>query len=157
MEVWVGAAMQISGVKSVRERFTVTVGNRNISELNIRLKKTSGTDPLGVKISKSDETIIEQGAIPANSITTGYDWIKYQFSGSKQLLNGQTYFLTFIAPTTSTYEAYPIRQGGSYNFPPTTYFSDGVAEYTSDGTNWKGWKQWGVDNRREQNLQYYFK
>ncbi|EKE05242.1 MAG: hypothetical protein ACD_19C00386G0001, partial [uncultured bacterium] len=156
MEVWVGAAMSISGTNSVREKITVSGGNKNISELNIRLKKTSGTDPLGIKISKSDGTIIEQGAIPANLVSNAHSWVKYQFSGSKQLLSGQTYFLTFSAPSTSVYEAYPIRQGGFYNFPPTTYFSDGVAEYTTDSTTWKGWIQWGVDNRKEQDLQFYF-
>ncbi len=158
MEVWVGAPMQITDAKSVREKITVTGGNKNISELNIRLKKISGTDPLTYKIIKSDGSILEQGSIPATSISTSsHSWVRSVFPSQKQLLNGQTYFLTFSSPSSSIYEAYPIRQGSGYSFPATTYFSDGLAEYTADGTTWYGWQQWGVNNRKEQNLQFYFK
>ncbi len=157
MEVWVGAPMQISGIKSVREKIIVTGGNKNISELNFRLKRISGTDPLTYKIIKSDGSILELGNIASSAIsTTAHSWVKSVFPSQKQLVSGQTYYLTFTSPSSSIYEAFPIRQGLAYNFPTSTYFSDGIAEYTSDGTSWKGWMQWGVDNRREQNLQFYF-
>ena len=158
MEVWVGAPMQITGAKSVREKIIVTGGNKNINELNIRVKRISGTDPLTYRIIKADGSILEQGSISSSSISsTSHSWVRSVFPSQKQLLNGQTYYLTFTSPSTSIYEAYPIRQGRSYNFPASTYVSDGIAEYTTDGSNWYGWQQWGVNNRREQNLQFYFK
>lgn len=158
MEVWVGSPHYASGNEKFRERFTVTGGSRSISELNIRLGRESGNDPLTYKLITQEGSIIQQGTIPAASITTATnpDWVKTTFS-PKQLTNGQSYFLEFSAPSSSKYVAYPIRSGESYNFPEETYFSDGWAEYTTNGNTWYGWNQWGVNDRKEQDLQFYFK
>lgn len=158
METWVGADRPASGNQKFRERFTVSGGTRSISELNIRLRRDSGNDPLTYVLKTQSGTVIQQGTIPAANITTATnpEWTKTTFS-SKQLVNGQSYFLEFSAPGTSVYEAYPVRYGNSYNFPASTYFADGYAEYTSDGSTWYGWMQWGVNDRKEQNLQFYFK
>ncbi len=60
------------------------------------------------------------------------------------------------APASSVYQAYPIRKGLAYQFKPTTFFPDGYAQFTTDGTSWAGWTQWAVTNRTDGDLQFYF-
>ena len=158
MEVWVGAPKSISGTSSIREKFTVSGGDRNIDELNIRLRRVSGSDSLTYKVQAQSGSVVQQGTIPASSVTTATrpTWVKAVFESTKKLLNGQSYYLVFTAPSSTVYEAYPIRQGVSYGYPKTTYFSDGYAQYSQNGSTWYGWEQWGVNDRKEQDLQFYF-
>lgn len=53
------------------------------------------------------------------------------------------------------YQVFPIRKGGYYNFANTTYFHDGYAQFKS-GASWVGWTEWGVTNRTDADLQFYF-
>jgi hypothetical protein len=79
----------------------------------------------------------------------------YKFATTYTLLPGETYHLDFEATSTSTYEIFPIRKGLAYGFQNTTYFPDGHAEFEQNGL-WFGWTQWGVANRTDGDLQFYF-
>lgn len=73
--------------------------------------------------------------------------------------------MTFLKPLRNEvgkYEFYPLQDGASgYNMRHT--FTDGYAEYCVSTTSscgalsseWKGWKRWGVDNRKDGDLQFY--
>jgi hypothetical protein len=159
MEAWVGAPQTISGTNAVREMFTVTGAQRIVAGASIRVARTSGTDPLIVRLENGDGTAIEQGEIPASSIPVtspvSYVWATFTFSSTHTLLAGQNYHLQFRAASTSSYQAFPIRKGAAYGFQNTTYFPDGYAQFNQNGS-WIGWTQWGVTNRTDSDLQFYF-
>lgn len=155
MEVWVGSPHTVSGQDSVREIFTVSGSSRTVSALHVRIKRDSGTDPLLVRIEKNDGTQVVQASVSASSVPTSYQWITCALPASPTLAAGGSYRLVLQTAPTSTYEAYPIRRGVYYSFPDTTFFHDGYAQYTT-GSTWFGWNQWGVNDRKEQDLQFYF-
>ena len=168
MEVWYNAPETASGSSAVREVFTVSGSSKTVTSAAIRVVRVSGSDPLVVRLEAADGTLIEQGNIPAASIPTGasltdaygsplsYAWATYKFSSAHTLTTGQTYHLDFEATSTSAYQLFPIRKGSAYGFASTTYFSDGHAEFKQSGGSWSGWTEWGVTNRTDSDLQFYF-
>ncbi|HLJ15832.1 MAG TPA: fibronectin type III domain-containing protein [Bryobacteraceae bacterium] len=159
MEGWVGAPENISGAAEVRETITVSPARETVSSASIRVARISGSDPLVVLLEASDGTVIEQGQISADSIPltvpTSTVWATYTFAAPHTLVGGQTYHLQFSSAATSTFQVFPIRKGLAYGFQNTTYFPDGYAEFNPAGA-WTGWTQWGVNNRTDGDLQFYF-
>jgi len=43
----------------------------------------------------------------------------------------------FTAPSGTAYSAFAIEHGNNYGFPPSEYFNDGHAEFTT-GSGWTG-------------------
>ena len=158
MEVWVGAPENISGTAAVREAFTNNSGaNIAVTNVSVRVNRTAGTAALTVRLEQSDGTLIEQGTVASTSVPIADDptWVTYTFSAVRTLLAGQGYNLVLEAPSGTTYTAYPIRKGSAYGFAGTTFFNDGFAQF-NPGTGWVGWTQWGVTNRTDGDLQFYF-
>lgn len=157
VEAYVIAPEIISGSKEVRETFTVSGGSRSVSSLGIRLARVSGTGNLTVRLENSAGTLIEQGYVSASSFpAAGSDvWVRYNFASSKTLASGQSYHVVLEAPSSSEYEAYPLEKGTAYGFDKLTYFPDGYAQF-NPGTGWVGWSIWGVNNRLDSDLQFYF-
>jgi hypothetical protein len=159
MEAWVGASRPISGTNAVRQRFTVTGGPKNVHSVAIRVARLGGTAPLSVRLEHSDGTLIEEGDIPASEIPLAnpaeYSWTHLVFRSLPVLLSGRTYHLVLQASASSTYQVFPIRKGPAYGFDNATYFSDGHAQF-KQGATWVGWTQWGVTNRTDSDLQFYF-
>ncbi|MGH9560005.1 MAG: fibronectin type III domain-containing protein, partial [Terracidiphilus sp.] len=131
-----------------------------VSSASVRVGRMSGSDPLIVRLEKGDGTLIEQGQIAATSFPlaspAAYVWGALNFSSAHTLQAGQTYHLVVEAAPSSRYEAFPIRKGTAYNFKNTTFYPDGYAQFNPNGT-WVGWTQWGVTNRTDGDLQYYFR
>ena len=161
MEGWSGAPEPMSGTNAARETFTVSGSGFNISSVGIRVARVNGSDPLVVRLENADGSLIEEGSIPASAIalssssSPSYAWIKFDFATTYTLVPGNTYHLEFDAASTSTYQTFPVRKGTSYGFQPTTFFPDGHAE-VGQGGSWTGWTQWGVANRTDGDLQFYF-
>jgi Putative Ig domain len=157
VEAFVMAPEVISGSDEVRETFTVSSTTRSVSSVGIRLARMSGTGNLTVRLENSAGTLLEQGYISASSFpTAGNDvWVKYNLANPQNLVAGQTYHLVLEAPTSSEYEAYSMEKGPSYGFDKLTYFPDGYAQFTT-GSGWTGWSVWGVTNRTDSDLQFYF-
>jgi hypothetical protein len=159
MEVWVGAPQSISGTSSVRETFTVSGASQSVSSVGVRVARLSGSGALTVRIEAEDGTLIEQGQVPAASVpldaSASYVWANYKFSASHTLSAGQTYHLVLQSPVSTVYQAYPIRKGSDYGYKNTTFFPDGYAQFLQGGS-WVGWTQWGVANRTDGDLQFYF-
>jgi hypothetical protein len=161
IEGWVGAPEPMSGTNAVRETFTVSGSDFKAASMGIRAARVNGSDPLIVRLENADGSLIEEGSIPASSIpesnssSPSYSWAKFTFATSYTLVPGNSYHLVFEAASTSTYQTFPIRKGASYGFQPTTFFPDGHAEFEQKGS-WSGWTQWGVANRTDGDLQFYF-
>jgi hypothetical protein len=159
VEAFVAGPHMISGSDAVRETFTVTGATRSVSSIGIRLARVSGSGNLTVRLENSAGTLIEQGYLSASSfpITSpvSHVWTKYTFPTPENLVAGQTYHLVLEAPSSTEYEAYSVQKGTAYGFDKLTYFSDGYAQMNS-GTGWAGWSIWGVTNRTDSDLQFYF-
>lgn len=159
MEAWVGAPQSISGSGSVREAFTVSGTSKVVSSVSVRVARLSGSADLTVRLEAGDGTLIEQGTIAATSIPLStlatYFWANYKFSAPHTLASGQSYHLILQSPSSTVYQTFPIRKGTYYGFMNTTFFPDGYAQFQQAG-NWVGWTQWGVANRTDGDLQFYF-
>jgi hypothetical protein len=161
MEVWPEVPQVIGGTNAVRETFTVSGATRTVGTFSIRVAHTSGTQSLKVRLETANGTLIEEGYIPLASIplssssSPDYVWATYHFSAIRTLYSGDTYHVDLEASSGTTYQVFPIRKGGYYNFANTTYFHDGYAQFKS-GSSWVGWTQWGVTNRTDADLQFYF-
>lgn len=159
VEAFVTAPEAISGSSAVRETFTVTGTTRSISTVGLRLARVSGSGNLTVRLENAAGTLIEQGYISASGfpITSpvSYLWATYTFASAHSLVAGQTYHLVLEAPSTTKYQTYSMEKGSAYGFDKLTYFPDGYAQFNS-GTGWVGWSVWGVSNRTDSDLQFYF-
>jgi hypothetical protein len=158
MEAWVGAPEVVSGDLAVRESFTVSGGNKDVTKVSVRVVRTSGSGDLKVLLEESDGNVVEQGTVSASSIpesSSKYSWATYTFSAMRTLLDGQSYNLVLEAPSGTEYQAYPVRKGSKELFQPSTFFHDGHAEFSVGGT-WAGWTQWDQTNRTDGDLQFYF-
>ncbi len=127
MEVWVRSARDISGSRKVREVFTVSGSDRKVSSVSVRLKRTSGSSPLQVRLERSDGTLVEQGSIPASAIALssastdgGSTWATLRFAAPRTLASGQGYRLVLTSPSDTTYSIFVIRKGIHYHYRPTT-------------------------------------
>ncbi len=162
MEVWPNAPEPISGTNAVRETFTVSGASRTVSSVAVKVARVTGDEPLVVRLENANGTLIEEGSIPAANITMStsstspsYYWTSYTFATPYTLVPGDTYHLDFEASSTATYDIFPIRKGLAYGFQNTTYFPDGYAEFEQNHS-WNGWTQWGVTDRTDGDLQFYF-
>jgi hypothetical protein len=159
MEVWVGAPQSISGASSVRETFTVSGSSRTVSSVGIRVARLSGSGALTVRLETGDGALIEQGDVAATSVpldaSATYVWANYKFSTPPTLSAGQSYHLVVQSAASTVYQTFPIRKGSDYGYKNTTFFPDGYAQFLEAGS-WVGWTQWGVTNRTDGDLQFYF-
>ncbi len=145
--------------RMVRERFTVTGSNRSISSVAVRMRRSSGSSPLILRLENSSGALIDSVSIPASSVPAtspggdngGQVWVRASFGRSITLAKGSTYSLRLSTASGTTYTATPIREGAPEGFR-SFVFSDGVAQRTSNGSSWAAFYQWaGLD------LQFYFK
>lgn len=159
VEAFVMAPEVISGSEEVRETFTVTGATRSVSSVGIRLARVSGSGNLTVRLENGAGTLIEQGYLAASSFPVASSpspvWASYTLANPQNLVGGQTYHLVLEAPSSTEYQAYPLQKGNSYGFNTATYFPDGYAQF-NPGTGWVGWSAWGVNNRTDGDLQFYF-
>jgi Putative Ig domain len=161
IEGWIGSPEYISGTKAVRETFTISGSSVTVASVAVRVARVSGSSPLTVRLEHANGALIEEISIPATQIAESnataphYAWMKAAFSSAQTLVAGQTYHLDLEASAPTEYMAFPIRKGLSYGFHSTTYFPDGRAEFTQNGS-WVGWTQWGATNRTDGDLQFYF-
>lgn len=161
IEGWIGAPRPISGITAVRETFTVSGAAVKVNSIRVRVARAVGNDPLSVRLENANGTLIEEGSIPATAIplsslsSPAYFWADLPLSATYTLEPGDIYHLDLEASLTSVYETFPIRKGFAYGFQTNTFFHDGYAEFGIAGV-WSGWTQWGVANRTDGDLQFYF-
>ncbi len=151
MEVWVNSPRTISGNMSVREAFTVSSSDRQISSVAVRLRRTGGSSPLVVRLETATGVLIEQGTIPASSIGTSSSWATLTFASPHTLTKGQSYNVVLTSPGDTSYSIHAVREGPTYGYNPRTYFNDGYAQYTT-GSGWTGF-----NGGTQGDLQFYLK
>ena len=151
VDAWVTAAPgDITGIEMIREQFTVSSTDREVSDVSVRLKHVSGTGDLTIRLEDDAGTLIEAGTVAQADIDTDYDWITLTFATNHTLTAGDTYHLQLSAPAAVTYKTYPLQDGTFYGFDCSNLFHDGHYEYTDGGP-------WGmIDNRTDFDLQFYF-
>jgi hypothetical protein len=158
IEIWSTAPQTICGPASVRETFKVSGPSRNFTKVSVRLKLTAGTSPLTVALEEADGTVIEQGTIPAASfLESAPNWVTVTFPLNQVLASGVGYNLVLSSPADTQYSVYPMRKGADKGFSNATYFPDGFAQFTANGSlGWTGWTQWGTLNLTDSDLQFMF-
>lgn len=151
----------IGGNDMVRERFTVSGGNRTVQRAFVRVGQQYGNSPLTIRLERGDGTLIAQGTVAASSIpsfsvgtaTDNGDWVGVTFSSSHVLQNGQTYNLRLSAPGDTRYSMVPIRDGNddAGGHMASYAFRDGSGQMTTGG-GWSDMYRWSpVD------IQFYFR
>lgn len=158
----------ISGANNkVRESIVVSGSSRVVNGAGVRLLRRSGSDPLTVSLFDSGHSLVGSFTIPAAIIALGLPpdgtssdnglglnakWVGGSFSGPITLTLGAQYFLEFSTASGSIYYAWSSRRLSDYGYTSATYFSDGVAEKTTDGSSWSSLGR--SDN--ENDLQFFF-
>jgi hypothetical protein len=168
MECWQTRQPAISGARRVREHFTVSGGDRRVSEVSVRLKRdstTTGTSPLTVRLESGGD-LVATGTIPATSFPLGTQvdgpgnhnaWGTATFAAPITLVSGRTYDLVLSAPGDTVFRAMAIREGVSYSFDSDTYFADGIGQQ-DDGSGWRGFDQpGGTTSSTQGDVQFYFR
>ncbi len=128
----------------VRERFTVSGGDRSVSSAHVRVKRIAGTGALVLRLEKSDGTVIESVSVPASVVALGQvpngsasslagdTWVTATFSSAHVLANGQTYSLRVSTDSATQYTAVPIQEGTPKGLL-SRRFTDGDGQRTTDG------------------------
>ena len=151
MDVKVSGTLPISGDNQVREIFTVSGGDRTVSRVSVRLRRTGSAGPLTVRLERNDGSVVEEGTIAASAVSTSHAWVTYNFATNHTLASGQTYRLGLKATAGGTYEIYPLQEGSNYGFSVPSMFTDGRFQYSTDGAIWTNF-QGGT----EFDMQFYF-
>ena len=144
----------------VRERFTVSGGDRRVSEVWVRVGRTFGNAPLAMQVLDEQGTSIAAGHVLADAIpltTPGTidgaaAWVSTTLPAPLVLREGGTYELRLSTAADTQYTADPIREGTDSGLR-SYRFTDGSGQYTIDGgASWADLYSWSpVD------LQFYFK
>jgi hypothetical protein len=158
---WVGVPASISGSVPLRETFTVTGSQTRVASAAVRVARVRGEAPVVIRFEEADGTLVEEGYIDASNIplssvsSPNYYWASFNFSESHALVPGVSYHLVVECDANSTYQAVALQKGHYYGLQSTTFFADGNAEVKVNDS-WTGWTEWGVSNRIDDDLQFYF-
>ncbi len=133
----------VSGSASVREHFTVSGENRTVTKASVRVRRTSGSSPLTIRLETGAGTLIEAVDVPASSIAAsapggdngGSVWVTVTFSSPHTLANGTAYNLRLATASGTTYTSAPIREGTDVGLLSPA-FRDGSGQSSSNGTSW---------------------
>lgn len=127
-----------STTRKIRERFTVTGGNKIITSAYVYVQKLgSPPNDLQIRLEDSSNDEIETITVPAANIATDSNWEGGNFVSSHTLLDGNTYYLVLqmtAGNSSNCYRAYEINQRTS-DFSGW-YFSDGYWQKTINGSDW---------------------
>jgi hypothetical protein len=69
---------------------------------------------------------------------------------------GDAYQLVLSSPSSSAYSIFPLRKGATHNFSAPSYFADGFAQYSADGSSWNNWPDENATPSAEGDLQFFF-
>jgi hypothetical protein len=152
----------IQGSSGVRETFTVSGGSKTVTSASVRANRISGASPLTLSLLAADgTTILATGAVmvpeggAATSSFCGESWVTVTFPGPCTLVAGTTYFLELRSPQDTLHQTHALNRGTTYGFSAPTGFADGYAQFTT-GSGWTGFDVWGIQNRTDCDLQFYF-
>lgn len=138
----------IGGNDMVRERFTVSGGDKTVTALGACLSRFSGSGVLSMRLETGTGTEIETVTVPAASIAVNsasqyprgaQTRVSANLVTPRTLTSGQTYNLRLSAASGTVYRTHSLRKGSAYGFTTSTYFADGVGQKSSNGgSSWTG-------------------
>ncbi|HVN12683.1 MAG TPA: hypothetical protein VMT69_11365 [Kineosporiaceae bacterium] len=142
MEVEETSPVYIGGAKTARERFTPAI-SQTVSRAAIRVARTSGSGSLTLRLADAAGNTIDSCSVDASSVPvatatadgTAGSWMSCAFAASHTLSAGNGYAV-YVTATNSLWSR-GIQQGDGYSFSPSTFFSCGVLEAsTNSGSSW---------------------
>jgi hypothetical protein len=141
------------GDNKVRQLVTATGGDKVVTSVFVRMQRESGSGAVSATL------VTPSGAKTASATPTPgrSTWVEFPISAT--LMSGSTYYLELSAPSGSLYHLKATRDGNAsgYDFHSNTVFSDGYAQFsTNGGGSWIDWDTWG-NPRKDQDLHFYFK
>lgn len=140
MEVWLGQPRAITSSMGVREVFTPAAEVR-FDALGVRLRRTSPDGLLTLRVEQADGTVVATVDVPGlQAMSDRHGWVGGVLPATVTLAAGQGYRFVVSAPS-GAFEAYPIRDGGSFGFAPGTVLAEGRCEFNR-GSGWEGWDGW---------------
>lgn len=144
----------VDGTAEVRETFTVTGGDRTVSTVGARLRRITGTGDLTLTVATSTGAVVGSATISASSLPTGTygSWAAAAFATPFKLTSGATYSFVLTTSSGTTYSVLAFRKGIAYLQPTGSYFKDGHAQQSSNGTSWAD----VAGDPGEYDLQFYF-
>ena len=121
------------------------------------LEKSDGTDVVSLTMQPAAvKHVITWPGSPTVTFEVGHDWLDLPLASPVILASGATYHLVLSAPGGPPYRIYPNRDGGGYGFKSPWLWTDGWAQYSSDGgATWRDWPLWGAASKT-MDLQAYF-
>lgn len=138
----------IGGNNMIRERFTVSGGDRTVTSLGACLSRYTGSGVLSLRLETGTGTEIETVTVAAASIAVNSSSeyprgaqtrVSANLVTPRVLTGGQTYNLRLSAASGTTYRTHSLRKGSAYGFSNQTYFADGVGQKsTNGGSSWTG-------------------
>jgi hypothetical protein len=149
MEVWDHGYQQIGGTKAVRQSFALAAP-LTVSTVAVRVKRTSGSAPLVLKIDGTAVGSVDGIPATAPDDRTGAVWAVVPVSLT---LPAGSHSLALAS--TGEYIAICVRKGIDYGYPSSTYYAGGSAEWTADGTTWRGFGFYRNTYTAQGDLQFY--
>lgn len=149
-----GEVGEISGTtKMVRERFTVSGGDKVVSGVVVRLLRSAGTGDLTITLRDSSDVLIDTATVTYSDIPLanafnaagpdadefGYNQraVSASFSTPQTLSDATEYRLRLSCAAGTTYWTWVSRRlADFYGYVAATAFEDGYAEKTTDGSTW---------------------
>ena len=132
-----------------REHFTVSGSSRTVTTASVRVRRTSGSSPLTIRLETGSGSLIETVNVPATSITAsspggdngGSVWVVARFATAHVLAKGSTYNLRVSTAAGTAYTTIPVLEGTDEGFS-SKVFSDGSGQQTTNGSSWSDIYAW---------------
>jgi len=150
---------EISGTKMVRERFTVSGGNRRINKAGFRIAHAAGTGNVTIQIEDAGGTVLRSGTIASSNWPIVPPLNENNLYGSRwgvvtfpeiTLVSGQTYNLRVSCPSGTVFWTHNLHEHDTFDSYPDLWgargFSDGVGQRTNDGTTWTNIYEWAPND-----------
>jgi hypothetical protein len=149
----------------VRQLFTYSKNTRTFTQGAVRVAKSSvTTSPLVISVIDSNGITLGSISIPASNVPSlavnngslgyGAAWELDSFNNPITLNKGSSYQFVLSTASNNTYYTWPIRKGVGHNYHSATYFSDGLAQYTTNGGS--SWSSLG-HTTNQNDLTFYLK
>ena len=139
---------KIAGPKQVRQIFTISGGNRVVTQVSVRLRKVGKPEPLILRLETGGK-LIEAIEIPTASVAEEQNWHTWHFKEPCLLKNGASYALVLRAAEGDAYEIYPLTEGTHNGFHGPMLFTDGHFEHAGVDGRWQ-------DEHGREDMQFYF-
>ena len=150
------------GTSRLREVLTLTGGARTVTEVAVRVARSTGSAPLTIRLVSGSGAVLASATIAAGAVTVaaknghgfGQRWYSAALSQAVTLASGATYSLELSTSGGTEYWTTAVRQGSSYGMASSTYFADGHMEIDT-GSGWLLVKSLTGVRSSEGDLQFY--